>query len=166
MAHMTEYDMEEIGRKGGRVVLYIREVLDCMELSYGTESAEWPLGKSQGKDQQGRYCGRSMLQTTQTQRRSRLNIFYKHIKEVSQSLAFILSGVFNFPDTCWKYSIAEKKKTKRFLNCSEKNRTASVTQQIKKKKVYNIWKKEQATQGDYKDAVKLCREESKWPKTS
>jgi len=40
MAHMTEYDMEEIGRKGGRVVLYIREVLDCMELSYGTESAE------------------------------------------------------------------------------------------------------------------------------
>jgi len=131
---MTEYDMEEIGRKGGRVVLYIREVLDCMELSYGTESAEWPLGKSQGKDQQGRYCGRSMLQTTQTQRRSRLNIFYEHIKEVSQSLAFILSGVFNFPDTCWKYSIAEKKKTKRFLNCSEENRTASVTQQIKKKK--------------------------------
>ena len=33
--------------------------------------------------------------------------FYKQLAEVAQSPALVLMGDFNFPDTCWKYTIAQ-----------------------------------------------------------
>ena len=30
-------------------------------------------------------------------------------------------GDFNFPDICWEYSTAQKKKSRRFLECIEDN---------------------------------------------
>ena len=44
-------------------------------------------------------------------------IFYKHLGEISQSLAFVLMGDFNFPDICWKYNTAERDQSLRFLEC-------------------------------------------------
>lgn len=46
-------------------------------------------------------------------------IFYKHLGEVSQSLALVLKGDFNFPDLCWKYNTAERRQPRRFLECVE-----------------------------------------------
>ncbi|KAK4823930.1 hypothetical protein QYF61_008316 [Mycteria americana] len=184
-------------------------------------------------------------------------IFYKQLGEVSQSLVLVLVGDFNLPDVCWKYNTAERKQSRRFLECVADNfltqlvreptregtmldllfanreglvgggvsRTASldfrradfglfrslvdkvpweavlkgkgvqegwtffrkeilkVQQQVvpmcrkmsqrgrrpawlnkelwlelrKKRRVYDLWKKGQATQEDYKDVVRLCR---------
>ena len=38
-----------------------------------------------------------------------------------QSPALVLMGDFNFPDICWKYNIAQKKQSRRFLECMEDN---------------------------------------------
>lgn len=46
-------------------------------------------------------------------------IFYKHLGEVSQSLALVLGGDFNLPDVLWKYIIAERKQYRKFLDCVE-----------------------------------------------
>jgi len=46
-------------------------------------------------------------------------VFYKRLAEVSQSLAFVLMGDFNLPDICWKYNTAERKQSRRFLECGE-----------------------------------------------
>ncbi|GAB0204739.1 hypothetical protein GRJ2_002939500 [Grus japonensis] len=46
-------------------------------------------------------------------------ILYKQLGEVSQSLVLFLVGDFNLPDICWKYNTAEKKQSRRFLECVE-----------------------------------------------
>jgi len=38
---------------------------------------------------------------------------------VSQSLALVLMEDFSLPDTCWKYNTAERKQSRRFLECVE-----------------------------------------------
>ena len=48
-------------------------------------------------------------------------IFYKQLGEVSQLLALVLVGDFNLPDVCWKYNTAERKQSRRFLECVEDN---------------------------------------------
>ncbi|GAB0207083.1 hypothetical protein GRJ2_003173900 [Grus japonensis] len=47
--------------------------------------------------------------------------FYKGLAVASQSLALVLVGDFNLPDVCWKYNIAERKQSRRFLECVEDN---------------------------------------------
>ena len=37
--------------------------------------------------------------------------------EISQLLALVLVGDFNFPDICWKHSTAEQDQSWRFLEC-------------------------------------------------
>ena len=44
-------------------------------------------------------------------------VLYKQLAEVSQSLAVVLLGDFNLPDICWKYNTAERKQSRRFLEC-------------------------------------------------
>ncbi|KAK4830936.1 hypothetical protein QYF61_014309 [Mycteria americana] len=42
-------------------------------------------------------------------------LFYKQLGEASRSLALVPVGDFNLPDVCWKYSSAERKQSRRFL---------------------------------------------------
>ncbi|PKU30494.1 rna-directed dna polymerase from mobile element jockey-like [Limosa lapponica baueri] len=48
-------------------------------------------------------------------------IFYKQLEEVSRSLALVLMGDFNLPDVYWKDNTAERKQSRRFLECVEDN---------------------------------------------
>ncbi|PKU42231.1 rna-directed dna polymerase from mobile element jockey-like [Limosa lapponica baueri] len=48
-------------------------------------------------------------------------IFYEQLGEDSQLLTFVLVGDFNLPDVCWKYNTAERKQSRRFLECVEDN---------------------------------------------
>jgi len=48
-------------------------------------------------------------------------VCYKRLAEVSQSLALVLVGDFNLPDICWKYNTAERKQSRKFLECVEGN---------------------------------------------
>ena len=45
--------------------------------------------------------------------------FYEQLAEVARSPALVLMGDFNFPDICWKYNTAQRKQSKRFLECME-----------------------------------------------
>jgi len=45
--------------------------------------------------------------------------FSEQPAEVMRSPAFILMGDFNFPNICWKYNTAQRKQSKKFLDCVE-----------------------------------------------
>ena len=45
--------------------------------------------------------------------------FYEQLAEVKRSPAFDLMGDFNFPDISWKYNTAQRKQSRRFLECVE-----------------------------------------------
>ena len=45
--------------------------------------------------------------------------FYKWLAEVSQLLALVLMGDFKLAEFCWKYNTAQRKKSRRFLQCVE-----------------------------------------------
>ncbi|RMB98864.1 hypothetical protein DUI87_24408 [Hirundo rustica rustica] len=47
------------------------------------------------------------------------NLFYKQPENVSGSSALILVGDFNLPDICWKLNTAEKRQSRKFLECVE-----------------------------------------------
>ena len=49
------------------------------------------------------------------------DLFYEQLVEAAQSPALVLMGDFNFPDICWEYSLAQKKQSRRFMECMENN---------------------------------------------
>ena len=55
--------------------------------------------------------------------------FYEQLAEVMQSPAFVLVGYFNFPDIFWKYNIAQRKQTKKFLECVEDSLLTQLVQE-------------------------------------
>ncbi|KAK4820693.1 hypothetical protein QYF61_003613 [Mycteria americana] len=104
------------GRRGGGVALYVRECLDCLELNDGDDRVEclWVRirGKANKADVVVRVCYRPPNQEEETD-----ELFYKQLGEASRSLALVLVGDFNLPDVCWKYNTAERKQSRRFLEC-------------------------------------------------
>ncbi|GAB0206524.1 hypothetical protein GRJ2_003118000 [Grus japonensis] len=108
------------GRRGGGVALYVRECFDCLELDNGDERVEclWVRirGKTNKADIVVGVCYRPPNQDEEAD-----EIFYKQLGEVSRSLALVLMGDFNLLDVCWKYNRAERKQSRRFLECVEGN---------------------------------------------
>ncbi|GAB0190837.1 mitochondrial enolase superfamily member 1 [Grus japonensis] len=106
------------GRRGAGVALYVRECFDCLEVDDGDNRVEclWVRirGKANKADIMVSVCFRLPNQDEGTD-----EIFYKQLGEVSQSLALVLMGEFNLPDICWKYNTAERKQSRRFLECVE-----------------------------------------------
>ncbi|KAK4832451.1 hypothetical protein QYF61_023175 [Mycteria americana] len=104
------------GRRGGGVALYVRESLDSLELDDGDDRVEclWVRirGKANKADIVVGVCYRPPNQDEETD-----ELFYKQLGEASRSLALVLVGDFNLPDVCWKYNTAEKKQSRRFLEC-------------------------------------------------
>ncbi|TRZ08903.1 hypothetical protein HGM15179_018207, partial [Zosterops borbonicus] len=108
------------GRRGNRVALYVRECLDCLELNDDVEKVECLWGRIREKanraDPLVGVCYRPFKQDQET-----VKVFYKQLGEVSQSLALVLMGNFNLPHVCWKYNTAERRQSRRFLECVEEN---------------------------------------------
>ncbi|GAB0208309.1 hypothetical protein GRJ2_003296600 [Grus japonensis] len=122
-AAMDDYKLfrrDRQGRRGGGVALYVRECFDCLELDDGDERVEclWIRirGKANKADILLGVCYRPSNQDEEAD-----EIFYKQLGEVSQLLALVLMGDFNLPDVCWKYNTAERKQSRRFLECVEDN---------------------------------------------
>ncbi|KAK4829261.1 hypothetical protein QYF61_002653 [Mycteria americana] len=108
------------GRRGGGVALYVRECLDSLELDDGDDRVEclWIRikGKANKADIVVGVCYRCPNQDEETD-----ELFYKQLGEASRSLALVLVGDFNLPDVCWKYNTAERKQSRRFLECVADN---------------------------------------------
>ncbi|KAK4806242.1 LOW QUALITY PROTEIN: hypothetical protein QYF61_013386 [Mycteria americana] len=92
------------GRRGGGVVLYVRECFDCLELDDGDERVECLWVRIRGKANKADIVDEKADE-----------LFYKQLGEASRSLALVLVGDFNLPDVCWKYNTAERKQSRRFL---------------------------------------------------
>lgn len=43
--------------------------------------------------------------------------FFRQLEETSHSQAVALTGILNYPDTCWMGNTAEHEQSRRFLNC-------------------------------------------------
>ncbi|RMC20237.1 hypothetical protein DUI87_01083 [Hirundo rustica rustica] len=49
------------------------------------------------------------------------SLFYKQLENVSGSSALVLVGDLNLPDICWELNTAEKRQSRKFLECVEDN---------------------------------------------
>ncbi|TRZ16353.1 hypothetical protein HGM15179_010754 [Zosterops borbonicus] len=49
------------------------------------------------------------------------NLFYKQLETVSGPSALVLVGDFNLPDICWELNTAEKRQSRKFLECMDDN---------------------------------------------
>ncbi|KAK4831654.1 hypothetical protein QYF61_018621 [Mycteria americana] len=136
------------GRRGGGVALYVRECLGSLELHDGDDRVEclWVRirGKANKSDIVVGVCYKPPNQDEETD-----ELFYKQLGEASRSLALVLVGDFNLPDVPKDEPVGKK--------------TAWLTRELwlelrKKRRVYDLWKKGQATQEDYKGVARLCRE--------
>jgi len=78
------------------------------------------MGKDEGESQQGRHpagvCYRSPNQDEEID-----EVLCKRLAEVSQFLPLFLMVDFNLPDIYWKYNTAERKQSRRFLECVDGN---------------------------------------------
>ncbi|KAK4831120.1 hypothetical protein QYF61_015423 [Mycteria americana] len=103
-------------KRGGGVALYVRECLDSLELDDGDDRVEclWVRirGKANKADIVVGVCYRPPNQDEETD-----ELFYKQLGEASRSLAPVLVGDFSLLDVCWKYNTAERKQSRRFLEC-------------------------------------------------
>ncbi|PKU36060.1 adaptin ear-binding coat-associated protein 1 [Limosa lapponica baueri] len=104
------------GRRGGEVALYVREDYDRVELTEGNGKVEclWVRirGRASKADIVVGVCSRPPNQDVEVD-----EMFYKQLAEVSRSLALVLVGDFNPPDTSWVHNTAEKEESRRFLEC-------------------------------------------------
>ena len=108
------------GRRGGGGTLYVRECFDCIELNDGDDRVECLWVKMRGKANKADIllgvCYRPPNQDEEVD-----EVFYKQLAEISKLVALVLVGDFNLLDVCWKYNTAEKKQSRRFLECVEDN---------------------------------------------
>ena len=110
------------GKIGGGVALYVRDYFNCIELNNCEDKVECLWVKMRGKANKTDIllgiCYRPPDQDEEAD-----EVFYKRLAEVLQSLALALVGArtFNLPDICWKYNTAERKQSRRFLECVEEN---------------------------------------------
>jgi len=100
------------------VTLCVRDCFDCIELDDCDDKVECLWVKIRGKANKADIllgiCYRPPNQDEEVD-----EIVYKSLAEVSQSLVLVLVRDFNLLDICWKYNTAERKQSRRFLECVE-----------------------------------------------
>ncbi|GAB0182786.1 hypothetical protein GRJ2_000743900 [Grus japonensis] len=110
------------GRRGGGIALYTNDQLECMELRLGmdeepTESLWVRIkGRTGAGDIIAGVCYRPPDQGDRAD-----EAFYRQIGAASRSQALVLMGDFNHPDICWRDNAAERKQSRKFLECVNDN---------------------------------------------
>ena len=84
------------GRRGGAVGLYVRDCYDCFEHKCSEDSMECLCIRNRQKAN----WAYVVVGVYYRPPRQVDEIFYKHLGEISRSLALVLVGDFNFPDIC------------------------------------------------------------------
>ncbi|RMC16177.1 hypothetical protein DUI87_08391 [Hirundo rustica rustica] len=114
------YKLFRRDRKGRRVAFYINKAFDGIGIEsneYGVECLWVRIkGKANKADILLGVCYHPLNQEEEVD-----NLFYKQLENVSGSSALVLVGDFNLPDICWELNTAEKRQSKKFLECMEDN---------------------------------------------
>ncbi|RMC21625.1 hypothetical protein DUI87_02492 [Hirundo rustica rustica] len=108
------------GRRGGGVVLYIREAFDAMGIEANDDEVECLWVRIKGKANKADILLRVFYHIP-NQEEEVDNLFYKQLENVSGSSALVLVGDFNLPDICWELHTAEKRQSRKFLECVKDN---------------------------------------------
>ncbi|TRZ08141.1 hypothetical protein HGM15179_018968 [Zosterops borbonicus] len=108
------------GRRGGGVALYIKKVFDSIGIETNEDGVEclWVRikGRANKADILLGVCFRPPNQEEEVH-----NLFYKQLETVSGSSALVLVGDVNLPDICWEHNTAEKRQSRKFLECMDDN---------------------------------------------
>ncbi|RMC22386.1 hypothetical protein DUI87_00700 [Hirundo rustica rustica] len=159
------------GRRGGGVALYIKQTFDTVGVETKEDGVEclWVRikGKANKADILLGVCYRPPNQEEEVD-----NLIYKQLGSVSRSSALVLVGDFNLPDICWELNTAEKRQSRKFLECMEDKfllqlvsrrgkHTAWMSKEVleelrNKKRTYQLWKGGQDSQEVFKGAAKAC----------
>ncbi|RMC21511.1 hypothetical protein DUI87_02377 [Hirundo rustica rustica] len=108
------------GRRGGGVALYIKKAFDAIGIETNEDGVEclWVRikGKANKADILLGVCYHPPNQEEEVD-----NLFYKQLENVSGSSTLVLVGDFNLPDIIWELDTAEKRQSRKFLECMEDN---------------------------------------------
>ncbi|TRZ13846.1 hypothetical protein HGM15179_013263 [Zosterops borbonicus] len=119
------------GRRGGGVALYIKKVFDyivAITETWWDDSHSWSTAldgyKLFRRDRKGRRGGGVALYIKKVfdyigGRGGQLIL--QAAGDVSGSTALVLVGDFNLPDICWELNTAEKRQSRKFLECMDDN---------------------------------------------
>ncbi|RMC12189.1 hypothetical protein DUI87_11325 [Hirundo rustica rustica] len=108
------------GRRGRGVALYIRKAFDTIGIETNEDGVECLWVRIKGKANKADILlGVSYHPPNQGEEVD--NLFYKQLENVSGSSALVLVGDFNMPDICWELNTAEKRQSRKFLECMEDN---------------------------------------------
>ncbi|TRZ08586.1 hypothetical protein HGM15179_018522 [Zosterops borbonicus] len=108
------------GRRGGPMALYIRKAFDAIDIITSDDEVECLWVRIKGKANKADillgvcYCPLNQEEEVD-------NLFYKQLENVSGAPAFLLVGYFNLPDIVWELNIAERRQSRKFLECIEDN---------------------------------------------
>ncbi|KAF4798215.1 hypothetical protein TURU_068295 [Turdus rufiventris] len=107
-------------RRGGGVNLYIREAFDAIGIEMNDDVVECLWIRINGKaDKADILLGVCYCPPNQGEEVD--NLFHKELDNISGSSAIVLVGDFNLPNICWELNTAEKRQSRKFLECVEDN---------------------------------------------
>ncbi|GAB0205782.1 hypothetical protein GRJ2_003043800 [Grus japonensis] len=118
------------GRQGGGVTLYVNDQLECMELHLGMDEEPTKRLWIRIKGRAGAgdiIAGLFYRPPDQGDRAD--EALYRQIEAASRSQALVLMGDFNHPDICWRDNAAERKQSRKFLECVNDNFLLQVTEE-------------------------------------
>ncbi|RMC13313.1 hypothetical protein DUI87_10848 [Hirundo rustica rustica] len=107
------------GGRGGGVALYIKKAFDAIGIETKEDGVEWLWVRLRGKPTRLISYWESVI--VHPTRKKRWITFYKQLGNVSGLSALVLLGDFNLPDICWELNTAEKRQSRKFLECVENN---------------------------------------------
>ena len=114
------FRMDRQGRRGGGMALYVKECFEVTDLMTEDNKVESLWVKIRGRADKAHIlvgiCYRPLNQDEEID-----ELFYEQLAEAVRSSALVLMGDFNFPNICWEYNLAQKKQSRRFLECMEDN---------------------------------------------
>ncbi|RMC01147.1 hypothetical protein DUI87_22238 [Hirundo rustica rustica] len=108
------------GRRGGGVALYSKQTFDTVGIEIKEDGAEYLWVEIKGKANKADIL-LGVCYPPPNQEEEVDNLFYKQLGNVSGSTALVLVGDFNLPDICWELNTAEKRWSRKFLECMEDN---------------------------------------------
>jgi len=116
-------------RRGGGVVLYVREQLECIEVGLGANEERveslWVRIKGQG------HTGDITVPPDQEEEID--EAFYRQLQAASKSQAPVLMGDFNHPDISWEDHTASQAQSRRFLQSIDDNFLTQVVKEPTRK---------------------------------
>jgi len=109
-------------RRGGRVALYVREQVECIELGLGgdEEQVESLCVRIKGQAHKGDIRV-GVYYWPPDQEEEVDEAFYRQLQAALQSQALVLMGDFNQPDISWEDHTARQAQSRRFLQSINDN---------------------------------------------